>query len=257
MSSAGVSMPSPGSTSATSCSTDKGGNSSTTYTEHIRRLQNAYPALKAFLKKLEDTKDEGQCQVEQLHGKLYSGRLPGRCTLLLFEENEVIAQEFLTSEELDVFLQDSPAGKSNPQCRLWILEDLHPTWVSVLGRHLGVDPKVFLEQTNTFHFTDSDTIPSRSLPSMVRPNKSFTLRYYELRRLLDPSAISVMKNQMTFAANRRRYERWRDIDTTSLQKMGRPRHGFVRRCASFWTDQRPGRQGWDGESRDFFRHFSR
>jgi hypothetical protein len=122
--------------------------------------------------------------------------------------------------------------------RLFVLEDMEPDYVDALGHHLGVDPLVFTEHTNTWNYTSSWSIPHRGLPSMAVPERSFTLRYYELRTLFDPKSIDVLTMQMTFAVNRRRYERWRDIDVPSSGTPDR-RHAFVRRCASFWTSQDP------------------
>src|SRR5436309_2877365 len=44
---------------------------------------------------------------------------------------------------------------------------------------------------------------------------------------------------MTVAVNRRKYERWRDIDVPRLDHQDDDRHAFIRRCASFWTSQEP------------------
>lgn len=114
--------------------------------------------------------------------------------------------------------------------------------MDALGHHLGVDPLIFSEQTNTWNFTDSWSIPHRGLPSMSVPEQSFTLRYYELRTLFDPESVGTLSSQVTFAVNKRRYERWEDID---LPLAGEPdrRHAFVRRCASFWTSQDPTPKG--------------
>jgi len=139
--------------------------------------------------------------------------------------------------------------------RLFILEDLTPGYIDTLGHHLGVDPLVFSEQMNTWNFTDSWSIPHRGLPSLSRPEESFTLRYYEIRTLFDEDSIDVLTLQHTFAVNRRRYERWRDIDVPSAGEPDR-RHAFVRRCASFWTSQFSAKMGnvaaneeagWDGK----------
>jgi hypothetical protein len=145
-----------------------------------------------------------------------------------------------------------PATQSRKEKRrrLFILEDIEPDYVDALGHHLGVDPMVFSEQMNTWNFTDSWSIPFRGLPSMSVPGHSFTLRYYELRTLFDPASVEVLSMQFSFAINRRRYERWRDIDVPSLGKPDR-RHAFVRRCASFWTSQdvptdEDDEVGWDG-----------
>ena len=88
---------------------------------------------------------------------------------------------------------------------------------------------------------------------MSVPGQSFTLRYYELRTLLCAKSVNVLKLQTSFAVNRRRYERWRDIDVPSSGTPDR-RHAFVRRCASFWTSQsspsdgEANDEGWDGKA---------
>ena len=214
------------------------------YIQRLKGLQRAYPALRCFLEKIANSRDEGRKLVEDAYMEHF-GRLPGRCTLLAFNETNVDSQEFKTSKDLDDYFAGFPPRSKNSKqsCRLWILEDLEPAWIDVLGRRLGVDPLVFSEQMNTWNFTDSNSIPTRLLPSMVHPEKSFTLRYYEFRQLKDPKSIDEMGNQMTFAVNRRRYERWRDVDTTSFENKWR--HAFIRRCASFWTDQVGTEGGWD------------
>lgn len=90
---------------------------------------------------------------------------------------------------------------------------------------------------------------------MSNPGESFTLRYYELRTLFDSKSVDILSLQMSFAINRRKYERWRDIDIPSVGTPDR-RHAFVRRCASFWTSQditesKSGEDlGWDGKQND-------
>ena len=174
-----------------------------------------------------------------------------------FKANSVVKVEkgvFETADALRAYLQSNSAKTSREEMRkrLFILEDMEPDYVDALGHHLGVDPLVFSEQMNTWNFTDSWSIPHRGLPSMSIPGQSFTLRYYELRTLLDPNSVDVLSLQTSFAVNRRRYERWKDIDIPSLGKPDR-RHAFVRRCASFWTSQnflphgKPDGLGWDGK----------
>jgi hypothetical protein len=148
---------------------------------------------------------------------------------------------FVTPERLEEYLTDKSAEQSrnvDKQRRLFILEDMEPAYVEVLGHHLGVDPLVFSEQMNTWNYNDSWSVGARGLPSLITPEQSFTLRYYELRTLKKPQSIDALTLQMTFAVNRRRYERWRDVDVPSAGKPDR-RHGFVRRAASFWTSQQP------------------
>lgn len=180
--------------------------------------------------------------------------------MLQFEDDEVsIPTEhkdgFASPEALRRYMQENPANESrrHNKRRLFILEDLESDYVDALGAHLGVDPLVFCEQMNTWNFTDSRSIPYRGLPSMTDPSRSFTLRYYEFRTLEDPMSVGSLSIQMTFAVNRRKYEKWRDIDLPSFgNSESDHRHGFIRRCASFWTSQeQPSAtgqptKGWDG-----------
>lgn len=82
---------------------------------------------------------------------------------------------------------------------------------------------------------------------MSTPTQSFTVRYYERRTLKNAKSIGDLTFQMTFAINRRRYERWRDIDLKFTDNKGR-RHDFIRTRAFFWTSQARDSedQGWDG-----------
>jgi hypothetical protein len=225
------------------------------YLQCLESLHGAFPALKSFLEKLANDGEPGR-EAVKTHYQQAHQRVPGRCVCLIFEDNKVsVVKEggFESPAALRTYLEDNPATQSrgNKQRRLFILEDMEPDYVDALGHHLGVDPLVFSEQMNTWNFTDSWSIPYRGLPSMSVPGQSFTLRYYELRTLFDPKSIKTLSLQMSFAINRRRYERWRDVDVPSAGKPDR-RHAFVRRCASFWTSQDPMDKGgnglgWDGE----------
>jgi hypothetical protein len=226
------------------------------YLERLGSIHDAFPALKPFLEKLLNEEEPGRKAVRE-HYQTMHGRVPGRCYCLNFHDSSVsVVDEAETKSPtaLRNYLKTHPAAESraNNHRRLFILEDMEPDYVDALGHHLGVDPLVFSEQMNTWNFTDSWSIPHRGLPSMSVPGQSFTLRYYELRTLFDPESINVLSWQMSFAVNRRRYERWRDIDVPSAGKPDR-RHAFVRRSASFWTSQDPTQNGgagmgWDGQS---------
>jgi hypothetical protein len=226
------------------------------YLQCLETLEDAFPALKSFLEKLANETEPGREAVRR-HYKEKHKRAPGRCICLEFKADSVSVVEegvFESAGALRAYLKKKSAKKSREEMhrRLFILEDMEPNYVDALGHHLGVDPLVFSEQMNTWNFTDSWSIPHRGLPSMSIPGQSFTLRYYELRTLLQPSSVDVLTLQTSFAVNRRRYERWRDIDIPSLGKPDR-RHAFVRRCASFWTSQNflpDGKKdglGWDGK----------
>lgn len=229
------------------------------YLQCLETLENAFPALKTFLEKLANKKEAGREAVSNYY-KIKGQRIPGRCFCLIFHDSSVTVVDeggFESPATLRAYLEKNPATQSrnDKQRRLFILEDMEPDYVDALGHHLGVDPLVFSEQMNTWNFTDSWSIPHRGLPSMSIPGQSFTLRYYELRTLFDPKSVDVLSLQMSFAINRRRYERWRDIDIPSLGTPDR-RHAFVRRCASFWTSQdlTPSGStddlGWDGKQHD-------
>ncbi|KIW06514.1 uncharacterized protein PV09_02947 [Verruconis gallopava] len=222
------------------------------YLKGLDGLQHSYPALKSFLEKIANEDDKGRILVRKHFLTTYK-RGPGRCYCLLFDHEKVSLPEgfetgFASPTRLRDYLEANPAKKSreDKKRRLFILEDLEPDYVDALGYHLGVDPMVFSEQMNTWNYTDSWSIPHRELPSMSTPEKCFTLRYYELRTLHVPQSIDTLTLQMTFAVNRRRYERWRDIDVPSSGKPDR-RHGFVRRSASFWTSQQPSEGGQENK----------
>jgi hypothetical protein len=233
------------------------------YLQCLESLENAFPALKSFLEKLTNEEDDGRKVIRKYYQRTPQ-RGPGRCYCLKFEESSVCrVQEngFESSAALREYLEKDPAKESREvkkHRRLFILEDMEPDYVDALGHHLGVDPLVFSEHMNTWNFTNSWSIPHRGLPSMSVPEQSFTLRYYELRTLFDHKSIGILSSQMTFAVNRRRYERWRDIDVPSAGQPDR-RHAFVKRCASFWTSQDPmpkeddpsnDAPGWDGKLPD-------
>jgi len=225
------------------------------YLQHLRSLDHAFPALKAFLEKIKNA-DVGRKRVQEFFNQDPHNRAPGRCYGLQFEPDKVSHLEgypdgFESPRALAEYLELHTARMSREsKRRLFILEDMDPGYVDILGQHLGVDPLVFSEQMNTWNFTDSKSIPHRGLPSTSLPNQSFTLRYYEIRTLDDASSVDALTFQMTFAVNRRRYERWRDIELPTFGKWTDSSYGFVRRCASFWTSQEQisvsTSQGWDG-----------
>jgi hypothetical protein len=224
------------------------------YLKRLKSLENAFPFLKSFLGKLANADKGRELVIDHFLTKHEPPRSPGRCICLQFEENNTVSRTkdyekgFEGSGDLRKYLQKNPADASRKASkrRLFILEDLEVDYIDALGHGLGVDPSVFSEQMNTWNFTDSKSIPCRTLPSVLSPEQSFTLRYYEMRTIADPRSVDVLKLQMTFAVNRRKYERWRDIDLPSSGTKDN-RHAFIRRCASFWTSQEKATDvGWDG-----------
>ena len=224
------------------------------YLDRLQTLVHAYPPLRSFLDKISN-EDQGRRLVTAHYRDRTAQKHPGRCSILSFGDHAVSQVDWSppgvveTPVLLSQYLANQPASTSreNGSHRLFILEDLDPDYVDVLGEHLGVDPLVFSEQMNTWNYADAASIPYRGLPSVSTPKRSFTLRYYENRTLENPSSVDQLTFQMTFAVNRRRYERWRDVDLP-LDRLDQ-RHAFARRCASFWTSQDPDAVsgGWDGK----------
>ncbi|CAN9191651.1 unnamed protein product [Alternaria alternata] len=177
------------------------------YLQCLETLEDGFPALKSFLEKLANEEEPGRKAVNS-HYLEQHRRPPGRCYCLEFKDESVSVIDegvFESAGALRGYLQKKPATQSRNEKhrRLFILEDMEPDYVDALGHHLGVDPLVFSEQMNTWNFTDSWSIPHRGLPSMSIPEQSFTLRYYELRTLLEPKSVDVLSLQTSFAVNRR------------------------------------------------------
>lgn len=221
------------------------------YLRSLWEHREAFPAINSLLSKLTNT-DFGRKLVQDWY-QTQIGRVPGRCYCLQFRADGVsklsgFENGFPSPESLREYLADHPAQNSRlmKNHRLFILEDLHSEYVDALGWGLGVDPLVFVSQMDTWNFTDSVSVPSQVLPSTSSPEQSFTLRYYETRTLEDPGSIDTLRMQTTFAINRRRYQRWRQIDLPA-GGVADKQTAFIRRCASFWTSQEPGQadEGWD------------
>ena len=145
------------------------------------------------------------------------------------------------------------SNQDNNACFLYILEDLIPEFIDLLGNELGADPHVFVEQKIAWYFTVIQSIARRQLVSLNRPDRSFTLRYHELRKPDSSSKkdLTVSSNHMTFAVNRRLYEPSIVVGSASIPTEDPV--ALVRRCASFWTSQRsPAKNekpkvGWNAE----------
>jgi hypothetical protein len=83
-------------------------------------------------------------------------------------------------QELQAYLALS--SRDTPQNRLYLIEDLDPAFIELLGSYLNVDGIVFASQIRDTHYSGSvwnGQVPN--LPSFQDPNQSFTLRYYESR----------------------------------------------------------------------------
>ena len=220
------------------------------YLSRAESLKNAYPPLIQLFDKLSEFNDQGRQIVDSTYKNEY--RLsPGRCALLEFGDTSISHTHFDLPGDLRLHFQKLKASNQDTgACRLYVLEDLHPEFIEVLGDNLGVDPHVFAEQTNAWYFTDVRSIAHRQLASLNRPEESFTLRYHELRKP-DPECrndLTVLSHQMSFAINRRLYEPWIVVESPSMPTDDSV--ALVRRCASFWTSQKKNdssKAGWNGE----------
>ncbi|KAK5211888.1 hypothetical protein LTR41_002129 [Exophiala xenobiotica] len=218
------------------------------YLSRVKSLQDAYPALSQLFFKFSEFRDKGRKVVDATYRDEY-GILPGRCAVLEFKDGNVSHERFDLPKDLRLHFETIKNSKHEADaCRLYILKDLEPEFIELLGDRIGVDPLVFAEQTNAWYFTDVQSVGHRQLPSLNRPEKSFTLRYHELRKLDFDCRhdLSDLRSQMTFAINRRYYEPWLVVESPSMPTEDSV--GVVRRCASFWTSQRkedaPG-SGWN------------
>lgn len=118
------------------------------YLQRLSKITHAYPALGSPLNKLRNTADEGRRLVaERYKATQQHAGSPGRCAVLTFRATEVCHTIFDTPESLRAYLEASRGEAGAEQAkRLFILEDMHPEFVDILGQALGVDPLIFSEQ---------------------------------------------------------------------------------------------------------------
>lgn len=120
------------------------------YLQRLERLQAAYPALKSLLNKLRNHQDEGRRLVAKRYAdsELHGGT-PGRCAIITFKGNGADHELFDSAQALNEYFtkpsdeEASSNGDSTvpakdeasvPRRRLFILEDMDPAMVDVLGR---------------------------------------------------------------------------------------------------------------------------
>ncbi|KAF2465899.1 uncharacterized protein BDR25DRAFT_80860 [Lindgomyces ingoldianus] len=210
------------------------------YLHRVETLKTSFPCLGTFTSRLMNVSDEGRRLVDQ-HFQREDGSYcpPGRCCVLEFRSNSNRAWGHVVKfkDDLDLFdyLQlhnplNGPPTPSDCSHRLYILEDISPEYVELIGRHLHVDPLIFASQINTWKFLNSKAIAQRTLPSLSKPAKSFTLRYHEPRTFDNP----LENGHCTFASNRRTIDSWFPIPGGRITMPFEA--ALVRHCASFWVD---------------------
>jgi hypothetical protein len=190
------------------------------YADLVSRLQNRYPNLH-YLEKFLRNKNL---------------QYPVRAAVLEFREGTVNQIDFKCISELHDYLNSVP--DSNCSHRLYMLEDLCPQYIEILGSYLNVDADLFASQLRDVRYsTSSEYGCMRSLPSIQCNSSSFTLKYYEVRHCGSQTTRRTMKT----AANVRR-------EIASMKKKNDKRDDialFFRRNASFWT-RLQAEGAWDG-----------
>lgn len=126
--------------------------------------------------------------------------------------------------------------------RIYILEGLAPDFIAALGEHFLMDPTFFMrqERTTLWGFPSEGSRQTASLPSLVKPEKSFFMKYYELRRFEGIRAYT------TFCGKTGRNVGVTRNTRPDLQGFKYEPVGIVHRKCSFWS-RRCDSEGWDGE----------
>ena len=139
-------------------------------------------------------------------------------------------------EELQEFLSSS--SHDTLHHRLYLVEDLDPAFIELLGAYLNVDGMVFASQIRDAHYSGgagNGHVPK--LPSFHNPNQSFTLRYYESQYFKIRSLSKYGSGLVTTGNVRRQimfgvgsYSVGSDEDDELKGHVGQ-----VRRNTSFWS----------------------
>lgn len=178
---------------------------------------------------------------------------PVRAAVLEFTESQVTRIDFDGLDGVDAFSKLSRYLTANQQCktRMFLIEDLDPAFIELLGSHLNVDGTVFAHQIRDAHYSGGPwNGHAPKLPSENDPTKSFTLRYYETRYFDDPdmpnfsSAVQTLGNvsrQIAFG-----------ISTWNQYKSQAGHVGHVRHNTSFWSQHNKD-GGWDSRFASVFR----
>jgi hypothetical protein len=160
---------------------------------------------------------------------------------------------FNTSQDLSAYLK---AKTTSSIRRVIILEGVARNYVDVLGSHFNMDPAFFSNQKRPNSWDglpDSYCIErTANLPSLNDPERSFMIRYPELRN------FSLVRGQTQLEDNHVKdidghrtvniFRRNRELYKGEKNKWGLFHNiGVVSRAASFWS-RRYEEGGWDGQS---------
>jgi hypothetical protein len=87
-----------------------------------------------------------------------------------------------SANELIPLLPDPHASRvREPKRRIFIMEGLRQDFIKAFGESFGIEPSFFATQESkgtTFNFNENFDNPA--LPSLLRPENNFCIRYYEL-----------------------------------------------------------------------------
>lgn len=119
--------------------------------------------------------------------------------------------------------------------RIYLVEGLNPTFISVLGMHFTIDPSFFARHERTVLWSRHHTLLNDGpIPPSLSSINSFQLKYYEVLDFQPPVDHFSMSCGVT----------GRHIGVTKI-KGKYSSTGVVRRKCSFWYDEKAN-GGWDG-----------
>ncbi|MCJ1443638.1 MAG: hypothetical protein MMC23_004137 [Stictis urceolatum] len=195
------------------------------YRDRYRELENKYPNLR-------------QSDFKRPHDKnlprgYKSFERRGRACVLEFSSSGAapMRKDFNTAEAAAKYLR--LPQRQSPYRRLFVLEGLDPSFISVFGECLDVDPRVFSRHDRTGFWEPSHS--SGNTPALASLAKhASTWDFWDLRKFKD--------GQLAFghrvASDYRRIALFRGRNAL-VDDVGR-----VHRKASYWAARKP-RDGWD------------
>ena len=179
---------------------------------------------------------------------------PVRAAVLEFHP-EALKEVLFDGPQAYENLRDYLASSSDTsRHRLYLLEDLNPAFIELLGSYLNVDGTVFAGQIRDAHYTGSPYnghVPK--LPSFQDSHQSFTLKYYE-SRYFKIRSLSKYGTDLVTASNVQRQFTW-GVGTYYFgndEGDGVKGHvGQVRRQTSFWS-RKESNGSWNGKLLDSY-----
>jgi hypothetical protein len=110
-----------------------------------------------------------------------SGR-EARVAFLELESNGRTEPKILKAEELTQHLPDPHAsGQREPKRRIFIMEGLRQDFIKAFGESFGIEPSFFaMQERKGATFNYNENVDNPALPSLLQPENSFCISYYEL-----------------------------------------------------------------------------